>query len=79
VITRLNPVIRGWAAYYRGGVSKEIFSALDHYMWRLTYRWALRTHPNKSKRWVMARYFDAFHPSRRDRWVFATGTPAATW
>lgn len=65
VITRLNPVIRGWAAYYRGGVSKEIFSALDHYMWRLTYRWALRTHPNKSKRWVMARYFDAFHPSRR--------------
>jgi len=70
VITRLNPVIRGWAAYYRGGVSKEIFSALDHYMWRLTYRWALRTHPNKSKRWVMARYFDAFHPSRRDRWVF---------
>ncbi len=48
-------------------------------MWRLTYRWALRTHPNKSKRWVMARYFDAFHPSRRDRWVFATGTPAATW
>jgi len=61
----LTPVIRGWAAYYRGGVSKEIFSALDHYMWRLTYRWALRTHPNKSKRWVMARYFDAFHPSRR--------------
>lgn len=29
MITRLNPVIRGWAAYYRGGVSKEIFSALD--------------------------------------------------
>lgn len=70
VIAGLNPVIRGWAAYYRGGVSKEIFSALDHYMWRLTYRWALRMHPNKSKRWVKARYFDAFHPSRRDHWVF---------
>ena len=70
VINALNPVIRGWAAYYRTVVSKEIFSGLDHYVWRLTYRWALRAHPNKSKRWVMARYFGAFHPARRDRWVF---------
>ena len=70
VIATLNPVIRGWAAYYRTVVSKEIFSGLDHYVWRLTYRWALRAHPNKPKRWVMARYFGAFHPARRDRWVF---------
>lgn len=70
VITRLNPVIRGWAAYYRTVVSKEILSSLDHYMWQLTYRWARRMHPNKGKRWVKARYFAAFHPSRRDRWVF---------
>lgn len=70
VINKLNPVIRGWAAYYRTGVSKEIFSSLDHYAWRLTYRWGLRAHPNKSKRWAVARYFGAFHPSRRDRWVF---------
>ena len=70
VISRLNPVIRGWAAYYRTAVSKEIFSALDHYVWVLTYRWARRTHPNKGKRWVADRYFRAFHPARRDRWVF---------
>ena len=70
VINPLNPIIRGWAAYYRTGVSKEIFYALDHYVWRLTYRWALRAHPNKPKRWVMTRYFGAFHPARRDRWVF---------
>jgi RNA-directed DNA polymerase len=70
VITRLNPIIRGWAAYYRTVVSQEIFSALDHYVWVLTYRWARRAHPNKGKRWVKARYFAAFHPSRRDRWVF---------
>jgi RNA-directed DNA polymerase len=70
VINALNPVIRGWAAYYRTGVSKEIFSALDHHVWQLTYRWALRAHPNKPKRWVTARYFGAFHPARRDRWVF---------
>ena len=39
-------------------------------MWRLTYKWAKRTHPNKSKHWVIARYFGGFNPSRRDRWVF---------
>jgi len=70
VITRLNPIIRGWAAYYRSVVSKETFSSLDHYVWRLTYRWAKRAHPNKSKRWVIARYFGMFNSSRRDRWVF---------
>ena len=70
VINALNPVIRGWAAYYRTVVSKEIFSGLDHYVWRLTYRWALRAHPNKPKRWVTARYFGPFHPARRDHWVF---------
>lgn len=70
VITKLNPVIRGWAAYYRTVVSKEMFSALDHYVWRLTYRWALRTHPNKSRRWVKTRYFGSFNPTRRDLWVF---------
>ena len=70
VIHKLNPVIRGWAAYYRTVVSKEIFSSLDHYVWQLTYRWARRRHPNKGKRWVVARYFAAFHPTRKDRWVF---------
>ena len=29
VIKRLNPIIRGWAAYYRGVVSSETFTVLD--------------------------------------------------
>ena len=29
VLARLNPIIRGWAAYYRGAVSSRIFSRLD--------------------------------------------------
>ncbi len=66
----LNPIIRGWAAYYRTAVSSEAFSALDRYLWRLTYKWAKHGHPNKSKHWVANRYFGAFNKSRRDRWVF---------
>jgi RNA-directed DNA polymerase len=70
VIRALNPVIRGWSAYYRTVVSSEVFSALDHYLWRLTFRWAVRSHPNKSRRWVTARYFGMFNKARQDRWVF---------
>jgi RNA-directed DNA polymerase len=29
LIARLNPIIRGWAAYYRGVVSSDLFSTLD--------------------------------------------------
>jgi Group II intron, maturase-specific domain len=70
VIATLNPIIRGWAAYYRTVVSSKAFSALDDHMWRLLYKWASHAHPNKAKYWVTARYFGRFHPSRQDRWVF---------
>src|SRR5205085_7377141 len=41
VIKRLNPIIRGWAAYYRTQVSAETIGKLDNYLWRLTYKWVL--------------------------------------
>jgi len=70
VIKRLNPIIRGWAAYNRPVVSSEVFSALDAYKWRLAYKWARHTHPNKPSSWVIARYFGQFNKSRNDQWVF---------
>lgn len=70
VIARLNPIIRGWAAYYRGAVSKEAFSFLDIYMWRLTYKWAVHSHRNKSKHWIVDQYFGKFNKFRNDHWVF---------
>ncbi len=70
VISRLNPIIRGWSAYYRTVVSSQAFSRLDNYMWKLTYKWARRSHPKKPRRWVARRYFGNFNRSRRARWVF---------
>ena len=77
VIKRLNPIIRGWAAYYRTQVSAEIFGKLDHYLWRLTYKWATFSHANKSTSWVTARYFAKFNKARQDRWVFGDRTSGA--
>jgi len=70
VIARLNPIIRGWAAYYRVGVSSRAFSVLDDYLWKLAWRWAVRRHPKKTGPWIKARYFGPFHPHRQARWVF---------
>ena len=70
MIATLNPVIKGWAAYYRTVVSSRALAALDNHMWHLAYKWARHSHPNKSRNWVTTRYFDAFNRSRRDVWVF---------
>jgi RNA-directed DNA polymerase len=70
VLKRLNPIIRGWAAYYRTQVSAEVFGKLDHYLWRLTLRWAKVSHSNKPTHWVFTRYFGTFNKARNDRWVF---------
>jgi RNA-directed DNA polymerase len=70
VIARLNPQVRGIAAYYRTVVSKKVFHSLDDHMWKLTYKWAKHSHPNKSRKWVSNRYFGKFNKLRDDRWVF---------
>ena len=65
MIKRLNPIIRGWSAYYRTVVSSQMFARLDNCMWVLTYKWAKYTHGNKPTRWVVARYFGQFNKSKR--------------
>ena len=52
VLARINPIIRGWSAYYRGVVSSRAFHLLDGHMWKLTYKWATHSHHGKSKYWI---------------------------
>ncbi len=47
-----------------------MFTSLDNHVWRLVYKWARHTHPNKPNGWVTSRYFGRFNESRQDRWVF---------
>lgn len=70
VLRTVVPIVRGWATYYRGVVSKEVFTSLDDYMWKLTYKWASFSHTNKPKAWIINQYFGQFNPSRQDQWVF---------
>ena len=70
VIARLAPITRGWAAYYRAVVSSKLFASLDHYLFKLTYKWAKRGHANKPTSWIVDRYYGKFNRFRNDRWVF---------
>jgi len=70
VIATISPIIRGWTAYHRGMVSSRVFASLDEHMWKLTWKWARRSHKNKARGWVATRYFGKFNPYREDRWVF---------
>lgn len=67
VIKKLNPILRGFANYYKGGVSKKTFSYISQRVWLYLWRWAKRRHPNKSKRWIKQRYFKTIKGSY---WVF---------
>lgn len=67
VLEIINPVIRGWANYHRHVVSKDVFSKVDHQIWRALWNWARFRHPNKGRRWVLKRYF---HPVKSRNQVF---------
>ena len=84
VLAKIVPIVRGWVAYYRTVVSARVFAALTDYLWKLTYKWACWSHPNKPKRWIIGRYFGRFSKFRNDRWVFGdrdTGAylPKPSW
>jgi RNA-directed DNA polymerase len=77
VIDRLNPIIRGQAAYYRTGVSSKAFAALDDHLWLQLDHWAQRQHRRKGHKWVTKRYFGRYNASRNDNWVFGDRTTGA--
>jgi RNA-directed DNA polymerase len=70
VLAKINPIVRGWANYYRGAAASRTFAALDHYLWQLTYKWACFSHHNKPKSWIIAQYYGRFNPASHDRWIF---------
>ena len=69
LIARLNPIIRGWANYYRTVISSEIYNWLGKKMYRKLKSWAKRRHSNKSGEWIKNKYWQTIG---EDNWAFAT-------
>ncbi|MGI2909447.1 group II intron reverse transcriptase [Tolypothrix sp. VBCCA 56010] len=71
VIAALNPIIRGWANYYRHFVSSKTFNDVEDAIWKAVWRWCLRRHPKKSKTWVKNKYYQNIGGRN---WTFTTKT-----
>lgn len=76
LIWLLNPMLMGWARYYRHVVSKQIFRKVNHEVWDALWRWACRRHPGKGAGWVRKKYFRTVGFRH---WVFGveTGKPSS--
>lgn len=67
LINILNPKIRGWVNYHRSVVAKQIFNKIDHEIWCALWKWCLRRHHEKSRKWIREKYFQ-MHNNRK--WCF---------
>ena len=63
LIGLLNARVRGWANFYRYGVSKRAFGQVDHALFWALWQWARRRHPTKSADWRWRHYFR--HPRHK--------------
>jgi RNA-directed DNA polymerase len=57
LIGALAPHIRGWSNYYNRVASAKAFRTLDHTLYTQLRSWAMSRHPNKSKHWIMGKYW----------------------
>ncbi|WP_211243775.1 group II intron reverse transcriptase/maturase [Runella limosa] len=57
LIREVNPIIRGWCAYYAGVVAKDVFSRMDFLMYNGLRRWAVRRHGGKHRQRIMRKYW----------------------
>jgi RNA-directed DNA polymerase len=70
ILSKMNPVIRGWANYFRIAVAKEIFGNLDSWMFHKADSYTKHTHRNKPKGWRHRKYWGRFNLERQDYWTF---------
>jgi RNA-directed DNA polymerase len=68
LISKLNPIIRGWCNYYSTVVSKETFNKISSQIYHRLFRWAKRRHPNKTGKWIAKKYW---HTIGGNNWEFA--------
>jgi RNA-directed DNA polymerase len=59
VLRVVNPILRGWAAYFKYGVSKRTFAYLGWYAWWRMVAWIRRKHPKLGWRQIRRRYYGA--------------------
>ncbi|MBW1699127.1 MAG: hypothetical protein JRH18_13975 [Deltaproteobacteria bacterium] len=59
LIKKLNQTLRGWGNYHRQVMASDGFGRIDTYVFKQLWRMVRRRHQNKSKGWLIKRYWSA--------------------
>ena len=63
LLQRANPVLRGWANYFRHVVSARTFDYLNSWSWRRVVNWLRHKHPRASWSWLRRHYLPGWRPT----------------
>ncbi len=79
LIGRLNPVIKGWCNYFSAFNSSDAFNYLDSITFWKLWKWGVKRHETKGRKWLKAKYFqtESFSHKKENKsvdknWIFAT-------
>ena len=64
LIHALNPILRGWANYYRHVASRRCLAYLSHYLWWRVIRWLRRKYPRLTWKQIRRRCWGHHWTSR---------------
>jgi RNA-directed DNA polymerase len=63
LLYRLNPMLRGWAYYFRYGFSSRSFGYLEYFAWQRVVRWLRAKHKGRNWKWLRRRYLPGWRPT----------------
>ena len=63
LLQRLNPLLRGWTAYFRHGVSSRTFSYLRAFTWRRVVTWLRHKYRRGNWKWLRQHYLSRWWPA----------------
>jgi RNA-directed DNA polymerase len=72
LLDQINPVLRGWASYFRHGCSKATFGYLHQFTWRRVVNWLRRKHRTLNWKQLRRRYLPMWWPTDGARTMFDT-------
>jgi RNA-directed DNA polymerase len=57
LISKINPIIRGWSQYFNLGQSFKTRNDVNHLLYKLVWKWATHKHPRWGRIKIAKRYF----------------------
>jgi RNA-directed DNA polymerase len=84
LISKLNPIIKGWSNYYSGVVSTETFVKLDYLIWQMLRAWTV-SRCGKANHEKLRNYFRhgtiklSNGKERHESWLFQTKDGCQLW